>query len=61
MLTLSFCVRNSLVTTISAYSGGCKDASSDDNAQLPGYTDSMGPFCRNKRAGAAFFWFNFSK
>lgn len=48
-----------MVTTISAYGGGCKNPADDPNSDLKGYTDAMGPFCRNKRAGAAFFWFNF--
>ncbi|KAK4700109.1 hypothetical protein P7C70_g6142, partial [Phenoliferia sp. Uapishka_3] len=48
-----------LATTVSANTGGCKNASSDEHADLDGYTDAMGPFCRNKRAGAAFFWLNF--
>lgn len=45
-----------LITTISANSGGCKNRANDPNAALAGYTDAMGPFCRDKRAGAAFFW-----
>ncbi|KAL8280301.1 hypothetical protein RQP46_007218 [Phenoliferia psychrophenolica] len=48
-----------LITTISANSGGCKNADDDPHKDLEGYTDAMGPFCRNKRAGAAFFWLNF--
>ncbi|KAH9811763.1 hypothetical protein DFH28DRAFT_420283 [Melampsora americana] len=49
----------SLVSTISAYTGGCKNRDSDPNAQLKDYTDNMGGFCRNKRAAAAFWWFTF--
>ncbi|GAA5999192.1 MARVEL domain-containing protein [Rhodotorula paludigena] len=48
-----------LVTTISANVGGCKDASKDAHAETEGYTDTLGGFCRDKRAGAAFFWLNF--
>lgn len=49
----------SLVSTISAYTGGCKHRDSDPNAQLKDYTANMGGFCRNKRAAAAFWWFTF--
>ncbi|GJN92895.1 hypothetical protein Rhopal_005935-T1 [Rhodotorula paludigena] len=48
-----------LVTTISANVGGCKDASKDAHAETEGYADALGGFCRDKRAGAAFFWLNF--
>lgn len=46
-----------LISSISAYGGGCKDPSSDEHAAIVGYSDAMGPFCRNKRAAAAFWWF----
>ncbi|KAG0150886.1 hypothetical protein CROQUDRAFT_651717 [Cronartium quercuum f. sp. fusiforme G11] len=49
----------SLVATISAYTGGCKDPKSDPNAELADYVSHMGGFCRNKRAAAAFWWFTF--
>lgn len=49
-----------LATTISANVGGCKNRENDPNKELKGYTDAMGPFCRNKRAGAAFFWLTFA-
>jgi hypothetical protein len=45
-----------IASTVSANVGGCKDASKDAHADLEGYTDVLGGFCRNKRAAAAFFW-----
>ncbi|GAA5996507.1 hypothetical protein JCM5350_003999 [Sporobolomyces pararoseus] len=55
----SFCmVLMAIVTTVSANSGGCKEASKDSHADLEGYKDALPGFCRNKRAGAAFFWLN---
>ncbi|KAM0755274.1 hypothetical protein T439DRAFT_322312 [Meredithblackwellia eburnea MCA 4105] len=54
-----FMLLMALVTTISANSGGCKNPDSDPNKDKEGYTDAMPGFCRNKRAGAAFFWLNF--
>lgn len=44
------------ITTGSASSGGCKDASLDPHADKDGYPDALPPFCRDKRASAAFFW-----
>lgn len=49
----------SLVATISAYTGGCKDHSADPHHDNKEYIDHMGGFCRNKRAAAAFWWFSF--
>jgi hypothetical protein len=37
---------------------GCSDVKKDPNAKLEGYTNALPGFCRNKRAGAAFFWFD---
>jgi len=48
----------SLLTTISAYTAGCSNVNKDPNAKIKGYTNALPGFCRNKRAGAAFFWFN---
>ncbi|GAA5933801.1 SDR family NAD(P)-dependent oxidoreductase [Sporobolomyces koalae] len=45
-----------IVTTVSANTGGCKDPSKDTHAELEGYQEALPGFCRNKRAGAAFFW-----
>ncbi|GAA5842647.1 hypothetical protein JCM11251_007750 [Rhodosporidiobolus azoricus] len=47
-----------IVTTVSANVGGCKDPSKDPHADTEGLTDALSGFCRNKRAGAAFFWLN---
>ncbi|GAA5934112.1 hypothetical protein JCM10213_008528 [Rhodosporidiobolus nylandii] len=56
----SFCfLLMAIVTTVSANTGGCKDAAKDAHADLEGYTDALPGFCRNKRAGAAFFWLTF--
>ncbi|BGP56947.1 hypothetical protein JCM8202v2_004583 [Rhodotorula sphaerocarpa] len=44
------------ITTGSASSGGCKDASLDPHADKDDYPDALTPFCRDKRASAAFFW-----
>ncbi|EFP90843.2 hypothetical protein PGT21_036849 [Puccinia graminis f. sp. tritici] len=49
----------SLIATISAYTGGCKDSKSDPNASNTDYISHIGGFCRNKRAAAAFWWFSF--
>lgn len=49
----------SLVSTISAYTGGCKDSKSDPNASNADYIAHIGGFCRDKRAAAAFWWFSF--
>jgi len=49
-----------IITTVSANVGGCKDPSKDAHADLEGYQDALGGFCRNKKAGAAFFWLNAS-
>lgn len=49
----------SLITTISAYTGGCKDHKADPNASNTDYISNIGGFCRNKRAAAAFWWFSF--
>ncbi|KAA1077118.1 hypothetical protein PGTUg99_004782 [Puccinia graminis f. sp. tritici] len=49
----------SLIATISAYTGGCKDSKSDPNASNTAYISHIGGFCRNKRAAAAFWWFSF--
>ncbi|GAA5862347.1 hypothetical protein JCM8547_007611 [Rhodosporidiobolus lusitaniae] len=48
-----------IITTVSANVGGCKDASKDSHAEVEGYTEALPGFCRNKRAGAAFFWLTF--
>ncbi|KAI5474233.1 hypothetical protein MNV49_003863, partial [Pseudohyphozyma bogoriensis] len=53
-----FMLLMAVITTVSAYTAGCKDPSKDPHADLDGYTDAMGGFCRNKRAAAAFWWFN---
>lgn len=42
--------------TVSANVGGCKDSTKDPNAEKEGWLDELPVFCRNKRAGAAFFW-----
>ncbi|GAA5888021.1 hypothetical protein JCM16303_000182 [Sporobolomyces ruberrimus] len=47
-----------IITTVSVNSGGCKDPSKDSHADLEGYKEALPGFCRNKRAGAAFFWLN---
>ena len=52
---------NRIIATVSANSGGCKNRADDPNAAKAGYTAAMDPFCRNKRAGAAFFWLTFSQ
>lgn len=49
-----------IIATVSANSGGCKNRSADPNAGKAGYTAAMDPFCRNKRAAAAFFWLTLS-
>lgn len=49
----------SLISTISAYTGGCKDSKSDPHASNTDYISNIGGFCRNKRAAAAFWWFSF--
>ncbi|KAH8929305.1 hypothetical protein BT69DRAFT_1345982 [Atractiella rhizophila] len=49
----------SLLTTISAYTAGCKNYKKDPHAGKEGYIDDLPDFCLNKRAGAAFFWFSF--
>ncbi|GAA6033943.1 hypothetical protein JCM8097_000420 [Rhodosporidiobolus ruineniae] len=48
-----------IVATVSANVGGCKDASKDAHADTEGYTDALPGFCRDKRAGAAFYWLTF--
>ncbi|KAE8225769.1 hypothetical protein CF319_g1544 [Tilletia indica] len=54
----------SLAQTISAYtSKGCKDPAKDPHATTAAgdhkvYQESLGGFCRNKRALAAFLWFD---
>ncbi|SCV73344.1 BQ2448_7270 [Microbotryum intermedium] len=45
--------------TVSTRVGGCKDPSLDDHAADQAYTVLLPAFCRNKRAGAAFFWLLF--
>ncbi|KAH9467390.1 hypothetical protein MJO28_000005 [Puccinia striiformis f. sp. tritici] len=49
----------SLIATISAYTGGCKNSQADPNASNTDYISHIGGFCRNKRAAAAFWWFSF--
>ncbi|GAA5945562.1 hypothetical protein JCM1841_000253 [Sporobolomyces salmonicolor] len=48
-----------IVTTVSANVAGCKATASDPHADVDGYTDHLGGFCRDKRAGAAFWWLTF--
>lgn len=47
---------NRFILTISANTGGCKNATNDPNADHPGLIQALPTFCRNKRAGAAFFY-----
>ncbi|CAH7687737.1 hypothetical protein BY996DRAFT_4583657 [Phakopsora pachyrhizi] len=49
----------SLATTISAYTGGCKNPQDDPHASDKDYISNISGFCRNKRAAAAFWWFSF--
>ncbi|KAM0791951.1 hypothetical protein ACM66B_004202 [Microbotryomycetes sp. NB124-2] len=57
MLVLLFIL--CLTSTISANVGGCKDPSKDAHADDAAYVATLDGFCRNKGAGAAFFWLTF--
>ncbi|GAA5822194.1 hypothetical protein JCM5353_006264 [Sporobolomyces roseus] len=55
----AFCmIIMAIVTTVSANVGRCKDPSKDAHADFEGIQAALGGFCRNKKAGAAFFWLN---
>ncbi|SDA02979.1 BZ3500_MvSof-1268-A1-R1_Chr11-1g03246 [Microbotryum saponariae] len=45
--------------TASTRAGGCKNPALDEHAGDEAYTALLPPFCRNKRAGAVFFWLLF--
>ncbi|KAK4046600.1 hypothetical protein OIV83_005970 [Microbotryomycetes sp. JL201] len=57
MLVLLFIL--CLATTISANVAGCKDPLKDPHADHEAYVATLEGFCRNKGAGAAFFWLAF--
>ncbi|KAK4049248.1 hypothetical protein OIO90_005537 [Microbotryomycetes sp. JL221] len=46
-----------IASTVSCQVGGCSDPTKDPHADNEAYINTLDLFCRNKSAGATFFWF----